>query len=133
MQYFTHLTQYSVVVCNECQYAILPQFINTHLRKQPHYLTSQARTKEIDQVEQIQLLIRSQEELEDDLFRANPIIQQTIPVLAIHKWFQCGFPVQEYTTCPHFMPPANNPKALPGTTPMDQPPEIRTPYPIHHR
>src|SRR5438876_10815914 len=36
MEYFTHLAQYQVIVCNKCQYAVLPSRLDSHLASAKH-------------------------------------------------------------------------------------------------
>jgi hypothetical protein len=64
MEHIVHLPEFSIVVCRECAYAVLPSHINTHFaRTRPHGFTQASRQRIVEAVASIEGLVADEEEL----------------------------------------------------------------------
>ncbi|KAG9241063.1 hypothetical protein BJ878DRAFT_558988, partial [Calycina marina] len=64
MDRFIHLSDFRVIVCKECKYAVLPGHIDTHFAGKPHYLEVKERRRIADKVaDQVNGLIMNEEAL----------------------------------------------------------------------
>jgi hypothetical protein len=69
MNPFIHLSQYSVIVCKKCKYAILPSQIDAHLsNKKKHRYSKEERQSIIQEVAKLPGLIQSEAQLEAFVF-----------------------------------------------------------------
>src|ERR1700761_608777 len=68
MDRFIHLPEFGVIVCKQCQYAVLPSNINTHFAADPHKLEVEERRKIIQEVATVDGLIVDEEMLRQSEF-----------------------------------------------------------------
>src|SRR5258706_5389730 len=80
MEHIIHLPEFQIIVCKECQYAVLPSEIDSHFTPaHPHGFTKQAREEIIARISKIGGLIMDKDELEQCEFpfpadTAEPIV-----------------------------------------------------------
>ena len=103
MEHIIYLPEYGVVVCKQCQYAILPSEISSHFeRKRPHHFTKAVRQQITQKVAEIQGLIQDQGELKGCIFPFP--IDTAEPVTALGEpkanGFRCTIQNPE-GTCPY--------------------------------
>ena len=83
MEYFTHLPKFQVIVCKQCQYAVLPSYIHAHFTAKPqHGLEKEERQRIIEAVAEIDGLISSNEALRQCEFPFPPPTSKPIAALA---------------------------------------------------
>ena len=83
MEYFTHLPNFQVIVCKECQYAVLPSHIDTHFAAKPqHGLGKKERQRIANAAAEINRLIGNEETLRRCEFPFPPSTSKPIPALA---------------------------------------------------
>src|SRR5277367_4773463 len=83
MEYFTHLPGFQVIICKECQYAVLPSFIHAHFTAKPqHGLGKEERQRIVDAVAEIDGLINNNEALRQCEFPFPPATSKPIAALA---------------------------------------------------
>jgi Orsellinic acid/F9775 biosynthesis cluster protein D len=64
MEYFTHLPNFQVIICKECQYAVLPSYIDAHFTAKPqHGFGKKERQRIADEIAEIDGLIGNEETL----------------------------------------------------------------------
>ena len=63
MDRFIHLPEFRVIICKECEYAVLPSHINTHFAGEPHKLEVGERRKITEEVAEVNRLITNEEVL----------------------------------------------------------------------
>ncbi|KAK1837729.1 hypothetical protein CCHR01_19649 [Colletotrichum chrysophilum] len=64
MEPFVHNTQYSILICTLCKYAVLANEVTAHLRNHHRSITAKARSKVAGLVGDIPGIIRSQADLQ---------------------------------------------------------------------
>src|ERR1700726_45477 len=92
MEYFIHLPEFQVIVCKECQYAVLPSFIHSHFKATPqHGLEKEERQRIIEAVAEVDGLISNNEALRQCKFPFPPPTSKPIAALAAPKkdFIQC--------------------------------------------
>jgi hypothetical protein len=84
MEYFTHLPEFQVIVCKECQHAVLPSRIDAHFARKPqHGLEKKERQRIANEMAEINRLIGNEETLRRCEF---PFPQSTFqPIAALAK------------------------------------------------
>jgi RecQ family ATP-dependent DNA helicase len=83
MEYFTHLPDFQVIICKECQHAVLPSHIDTHFTAKPqHDFEKKERQRIADAVADINGLIGNEETLRRCKFPFPPSTSKPIPALA---------------------------------------------------
>ena len=83
MEYFTHLPDFQVIICKECQHAVLPSHINAHFAAKPqHGLGKKERERIAEEVAEINGLIGNEETLRRCEFPFPPNTSKPIPALA---------------------------------------------------
>jgi hypothetical protein len=83
MEYFTHLPEFQVIVCKECQYAVLPSYINTHFTAKPqHRLRKKEQQRITDRIAEINRLISNKETLRECKFPFLPSTSKPITASA---------------------------------------------------
>ena len=100
MHPFVHLPAFKVVACVECQYAVLPGSIDTHLReKKTHNMPKGDRVRIVQEVQNIQGLILERYEL--NRLVVPPPSNLAIPVLQEPKkdGIKCQFPDSQGSPC----------------------------------
>ncbi len=100
MHPFVHLPAFRVVVCVECQYAVLPSNINTHLReKKTHNMPKKDRTQIVQAVQSIEGLIWERDELNQLVIPVPG--KPPIPLLQPPQkdGIRCGFPDNQQGQC----------------------------------
>ena len=61
---FVHLPQYGLIVCSECQHAVLPSHVDTHLGdKKRHDMPKESRDRIIQEIQGIPRLRTERDEL----------------------------------------------------------------------
>ena len=103
MDQFAHLPEFRVIICQRCQYAVLPGEIDTHFRKTPiHGLSKKSREYIIQRVAKISGLIQSQQQLQQDRFVFPPPDSPAIPELGEPRkdGVGCDFTTSEGMPCP---------------------------------
>jgi hypothetical protein len=95
MEYFTHLPNFQVIVCKQCQYAVLPSFIHAHFRAKQHRLEKDERQRIVNAVAKVDGLIGDNEALRQCEFPFPPITSKPIAALDEPKknGIQCTFEV----------------------------------------
>ena len=64
MEYFTHLPDFQVIICKECQHAVLPSHIDAHFAAKPqHGLGKKERQRIANEIAEIDGLIGNEETL----------------------------------------------------------------------
>src|SRR5271154_2410037 len=94
MEYFTHLPDFQVIICKECQHAVLPSHIDTHFAANPqHGLGKKERRRIAKEIAEINRLISNEETLRQCEFTFPPPTSEPIPALAppIKDYIQCKF------------------------------------------
>ena len=81
MEYFTHLPEFQVIVCKQCQHAVLPSFIHAHFRGKHHRLEKEERERIIDVVVEVDGLIENNEALRQCEFPFPPPTSKPIAAL----------------------------------------------------
>lgn len=83
MEYFIHLPEFQVIICKECQYAVLPSHIEAHFIAKPqHGLGKRERQTIADEVAKIDGLIGNEETLQHSMFPFPPRTSRPIAALA---------------------------------------------------
>jgi len=83
MEYFTHLPKFQVIICKECQYAVLPIHIESHFIAKPqHGLGKKERQRIANEVAEIDRLISNEEALRRCEFQFPPSTSRPIIALA---------------------------------------------------
>ena len=104
MDQFIHLSEFRVVICKKCQYAVLPSQIDSHFTPQrPHGLMKEDRQRIISRISEIDDLIKDEEALKHGDFTfprdtAEPIIALKTPEI---NGFRCTFEVSDEVICPY--------------------------------
>jgi Orsellinic acid/F9775 biosynthesis cluster protein D len=94
MEYFTHLPDFQVIICKECQHAVLPSHIDTHFAAKPqHGLEKEERQRIAEEIAEINGLIGNKETLRRCEFPFPPPISKPITALAepMKDYIQCTF------------------------------------------
>jgi hypothetical protein len=79
MEYFTHLPEFQVIICKECQHAVLPSYIDVHFAAKPqHGLENKERRRVAEVGAEIDGLIVNDETLSQCKF---PFHQQHLSQL----------------------------------------------------
>ena len=96
MEYFIHLPEFQVIVCKQCQHAVLPSFIHAHFRGKHHRLEKEERERIIDAAAEINGLIEDNEALRQCEFPFPPLTSKPIAALVKLKKddIQCTFNVE---------------------------------------
>ena len=82
MEYFTHLLEFQVIIYKECQYAILPSYINAHFAAKPqHGLGKRDQDRIVEEVAGIDGLIGNEETLRRCEFQFPPATSKPIAAL----------------------------------------------------
>src|SRR5271155_1139502 len=81
MDYFIHLPEFHVIVCKECQYAVLPSQIDAHYATKPHNLGKKERQQIAEEARTIDGLIGNEETLRRSEFAFPPPTAHAIAVL----------------------------------------------------
>ncbi len=64
MEYFTHLLEFQVIICKECQHAVLPSHIDPHFATKPqHWLAKRERQRIANEIAEVPGLISNEETL----------------------------------------------------------------------
>ena len=64
MEYFTHLPKFQVIICKECQHAVLPSYIDVHFQAKPqHELEKEEQQRIVKVIAEIDRLIGNEDEL----------------------------------------------------------------------
>ena len=85
MNQFIHLPEFRVIVCKKCQYAVLPNEIDTHFTKSPvHDLSKASRQSIKEKVARVEGLIKNKEMLAEG-FVYPPPTAPAIPMLGTPK------------------------------------------------
>jgi hypothetical protein len=63
MEYFTHLPQYQIMVCNECHYAVLPSQMDRHLASAKHRIPAPRRRIIHDEIQAWPRLFQTEADL----------------------------------------------------------------------
>ena len=64
MEYFTHLPDFQVIICKECQHAVLPSHIDAHFASKPqHGLGKKEQQRIAEEIAEINGLIGNKETL----------------------------------------------------------------------
>src|SRR5271156_4948431 len=83
MEYFTHLPDFQVIICKECQYAVLPSHIDAHFTAKPqHGLEKKERQRIAGEIAEINRLIGNEETLRRCEFPFPPPTSKPIAALA---------------------------------------------------
>jgi hypothetical protein len=86
MEYFTHLPKLQVIVCTECQHAVLPSYIYAHFAARPqHELEKEEQQRIIDAVAEIDELISNNKALRQCEFLFPPPTSKSIIALGKPK------------------------------------------------
>jgi hypothetical protein len=96
MEYFTHLPEFQVIICKECQHAVLPSHIDVHFVAKPqHGLEKKEQRRIIEAIVEIDGLIGNEETLSQCEFPFPLATSKPIAVLAEPKqdYIQCTFEV----------------------------------------
>lgn len=101
MSQFIHLSQYQVVVCKDCHYAVLPPHINTHLRSKAHQFSPNQRQKVIAEVQKVKGLIQNTDELQASQFPYPTITDPPISALGPIRsdGLKCQFTTSQGLPC----------------------------------
>ena len=106
MEYFTHLPDFQVIICKECQHAVLPSHIDTHFAAKPqHGLEKDKQRRIAEEVAEIDRLIGNEETLRRCEFPFPPATSKPIEGLAAPQkdGLQCKLEVEgkacEYICC----------------------------------
>ena len=94
MEYFTHLPDFQVIICKECQHAVLPSQIDTHFAAKPqHGLEKDERQRIAEEIAEINGLIGNEETLRRCEFPFPPPTSKPITALAqpMKDYIQCTF------------------------------------------
>ena len=94
MEYFTHLPDFQVIICKECQHAVLPSHIDAHFTAKPqHGLGKKERQRIADEIAEIDGLIGNEETLRRGEFPFPPPTSKPITALAepMKDYIQCTF------------------------------------------
>src|SRR5277367_1651864 len=94
MEYFTYLPDFQVIICKECQHAVLPSQIDTHFAAEPqHGLGKRERQRIAEVVADINRLIGNEETLRQSEFPFPPPTSKPITALAqpMKGYMQCTF------------------------------------------
>jgi hypothetical protein len=93
MDRFIHLPEFGVIICKECQYAVLPSHVNTHFAAKPHKLEVKERRKIIQEVATVDGLMVDEEILRQSEFLFPAATSKPIEGLAAPKRgaLQCTF------------------------------------------
>jgi hypothetical protein len=103
MEYFTNLPDFQVIVCKECQYAVLPSHIDAHFTAKPqHGLGKRERHRIATEIAEINGLIGNEETLRRCEFTFPPSTSKPIPALTKPRrdGMQCMFDITN-RPCPH--------------------------------
>jgi Orsellinic acid/F9775 biosynthesis cluster protein D len=83
MEYFTHLPNFQVIICKECQHAVLPSHIDAHFAAKPqHGLGKKERQRIAEEIAEIDGLIGNEETLRRCEFPFPPPTSKPITALA---------------------------------------------------
>jgi uncharacterized protein (DUF2225 family) len=63
MDQFTHLLEYSIIICKVCKYAVLPSHIEAHFTAKSHKCSKKERQRIVEEVAEIDRLIGNEETL----------------------------------------------------------------------
>ena len=102
MEYFTHLPEFQVIICKECQYAVLPSHIESHFIAKPqHGLGKRERQRIANEVAKIDGLISNEDALRGE-FQFPQATSKAIAALAKPKrnGIRCTIEV-EGEVCPY--------------------------------
>jgi RecQ family ATP-dependent DNA helicase len=94
MEYFTHLPDFQVIICKECQHAVLPSHIDAHFVAKPqHGLEKDERRRIAEEIAEVDGLIGNEETLRRCEFPFPPPTSKPITVLAepMKGYIQCTF------------------------------------------
>lgn len=96
MDQFIHLSEFRVIICKKCQYAILPSEIDAHFAREPvHGLSKESRRLIFDRVTKVEGLIRNRTVLSQVGFKYPPLNTTAIPGLAKPKIDGLGCPFEK--------------------------------------
>jgi hypothetical protein len=98
MEYFTHLSEFQVIIYKECQHAVLPSHIDIHFVAKPqHRLEKKEQQRITDVVAEIDGLIDDEETLSRYEFLFPLATSKPIIALAKPKkdYIQCTFEVAD--------------------------------------
>ena len=96
MEYFTHLPDFQVIICKECQHAVLPSYIDAHFVAKPqHGLEKDERWRIAEEIVEVDGLIGNKETLRRCEFPFPPPTSKLITVLAelMKGYIQCTFEI----------------------------------------
>jgi hypothetical protein len=83
MEYFTHLPDFQVIICKECQHTALPSYIDAHFAAKPqHRLGKKEQQRIADEIAEIDRLIGNEETLRRCELQFPPSTSKPIPALA---------------------------------------------------
>ena len=90
-----HLPEFKVIVCLECQYAILPNHIDVHFAaKGQHGLEKRERQRIADEIADIDGLIGNEETLRRIQFEFPQSTSKPIAASAQPRWTECNAQLQ---------------------------------------
>jgi hypothetical protein len=85
MDQFIHLPKFRIIVCKECQYAVLPSQIDAHFATKPHKLSKKEQQEIEEEVGKINGLVGDEETLRQSEFIFPPATSQPIAALGKPK------------------------------------------------